>query len=210
MRFRFAVVLLVGGVAICPCGQAQTKHPAATSRAAKKGTAAPSVLADFAYPGEIRAFAGDRCPANWLPADGKEYSEAGHGALVAAIGDLWGSSGLGKFRVPDLQGMFLRGWNQGANGDPDAKDRTLPQGSPVDPNRKGDQVGSSQKDSLAQHHHTTTLTARWGDKYADTIGWGADNGQHPNGNFSNNTSEAGGSETRPRNVYVLFCIRDGK
>jgi hypothetical protein len=49
-----------------------------------------------------------------------------------------------------------------------------------------------------------------GDKYADTIGWSADNGQHPGGNFTIGTNAPGGNETRPTNAYVTYCIRDRK
>jgi microcystin-dependent protein len=190
---------------------------AAEQRAAKaKRPLGPETLKplppDFAYAGEVRAFAGEHCPANWLPADGKEYPDAGHKKLVAEIGDLWGTSAVGRFKVPDLRGIFLRGWNNKRDpmsGDPEAAKRNIPTGAPIDPTSQGDQVGTSQADEIVSHHHSTTATARWGDRYADTIGWGADNGQHPHGNFSIDTSAAGGAETRPRNAYVLYCIRDG-
>src|SRR4051812_36434165 len=64
---------------------------------------------DQAYAGEIRAFAGEKCPPNWLPADGTEYPEKDHKGLLAAIGDLWGATTISTFKVPDLRGVFLRG-----------------------------------------------------------------------------------------------------
>jgi microcystin-dependent protein len=168
------------------------------------------VLKGVAYPGEIRGFAGQNCPTGWLPADGREVKDSDHPALVGAIGDLWGSSAVGKFKLPDLRGVFVRGWNNNrSDGDPQAADRTVPQGAPIDPIRKGDQVGTYQEDQLKSHHHVTHATARWGDKYADTIGFGADNGQYPGGANTNlPTDDNGGLETRPKNVYVLFCVFD--
>jgi hypothetical protein len=165
---------------------------------------------DYAYPGEVRAFAGETCPTNWLLADSAEYPTAAHKRLEAAIGDLWGSSAPGMFKVPDLRGMFMRGWQQGRpvgdGGDPEAATRTIPPGAPIDPTAKGNHVGTSQGDTFTQHVHTTTLTGRWGDHHGDTPGWGIDDGQWAN--YSLPTSPAGGTETRPRNVYLLFCIRD--
>jgi hypothetical protein len=163
---------------------------------------------DYAYPGEVRAFAGETCPINWLVADGKEYPTSAHKRLEAAIGDLWGSSTTSTFQVPDLRGMFLRGWQQvrAGSGDPEAASRDIPPGAPIDPTGKGNHVGTYQGDTFTHHNHATTLTGRWGDHHGDTAGWGIDDGQW--GNYSIPTDSAGGAETRPRNVYLLFCIRD--
>jgi microcystin-dependent protein len=187
---------------------AQNKVPAK-----KVSQKAPLAAVPGEYPGEIRAFAGEQCPANWLVADGKELDTSAHKGLEAAISDLWGASAPGKFNLPDLRGVFLRGWNQsraGTGADPEAPGRQIPPGAPIDATLQGNQVGTYQDDQFGSHSHQITQTARWGDKVADTIGWGADNGQHPHGNFSIPTSAAGGPETRPKNVYILYCIRDGK
>jgi hypothetical protein len=181
------------------------------NRAAIRPAAAPVAVTDGSYPGEIRAFAGEACPSNWLPADGRELQVAAHASLNAAIGDLWGSTNVSSFQLPDLRGEFLRGWNHNRdNGDPSSRERIIPPGAPIDASRGSDQVGTSQRDQFLRHQHTTDLTARWGDKYADTIGFSADNGEHPHGGFSLPTTPTGGAETRPRNVYVLYCIRDGR
>jgi len=182
------------------------------SQIPKRPKAAPLAAAAGEYPGEIRAFAGEHCPANWLPANGAELDSGSHKSLEAAISDLWGARTTGKFYLPDLRGVFMRGWNKdraGQGSDPEAPGRQIPPGAPVDPAIKGNQVGTYQDDQIINHQHAITQTARWGDRYGNDIGWGADNGQHPNGNFTIPTSPAGGTETRPKNVYVLFCIRDG-
>jgi hypothetical protein len=67
----------------------------------------------------------------------------------------------------------------------------------MDPNKKGDQVGSSQSDQFQDHNHATTATARWGDRFGGPIGFGGDDGERPGGNQSLPTTHAGGSETRP-------------
>lgn len=198
----FAALLVTSYLA-----SAQTKLPVP-----KRPSKAAAAAVPGEYPGEVRAFAGEHCPANWLEADGRELDENAHKALAAAISDLWGASQPGKFNLPDLRGVFLRGWNMSRTGhgsDPEAKGREIPPGAPIDPTMAGNQVGTYQDDQLASHAHQITLTARWGDKFQDTIGWSADDGQHPHGNFPIPTSATGGLETRSKNVYVLFCIRDG-
>jgi hypothetical protein len=166
-------------------------------------------LSSGEYPGEIRMFGGVKCPTNWLPAEGQELLENQHKALFLAISDLWGSNSAGgnihKFNLPDMRGVFVRGWNHrrdGSMADPDAAARTLLPGAPYNPQAQGDQVGSQQSDEMLRHHHSTKLVGRWGDKYADYPGWGVDNGSHPHGEFSNPTDDVGGSENRPKNVYV--------
>ena len=198
------VVMLFGSLGL----SAQTKLPVPK----RPSKTPPAAAAPGEYPGEIRAFAGEHCPANWLEADGSELDSNAHKALEAAISDLWGASKPGKFNLPDLRGVFLRGWNMSRTGqgaDPEAKARQIPPGAPIDAAIQGNQVGTYQDDQLMNHNHQITQTARWGDRYGDDIGWGADNGQHPHGNFSIPTSSTGGTETRPKNVYILFCIRDG-
>lgn len=191
--------------------------PAFAQLAAKRPltpTSAPAAVATAGvYPGEVRAFAGPIPPKGWLVCDGREFSESEYQLLYQAIGDLWGSSAPGKFKIPDLRGLFLRGRNDtrvDRYNDPESAGRELSAGAPVDPALRGNQVGSLQGDQFFLHRHTTRLTARWGDKYGDTIGWGADNGQHPAGVISQDTDVSGGAETRPRNAYVLFCIFTGK
>ena len=205
MGYRLAVGTLL--LIVVGFGYRSVQAPLSVLAQSKRGGKAP-VGTNGLYPGEIRAFAGSSCPATWLVADGRELSDAQYPQLVGVIGDLWGTSAQGKFKLPDLRGMFLRGWNNGrGDGDPDAKGRTIPPGAPIS-GAQGDQLGTSQADDFKSHGHKTNATARWGDKYADTIGFSADNGTYPGGANTNlPTDAAGGSETRPKNVYVLYCIK---
>jgi hypothetical protein len=183
---------------------------ATQSKPLAAATAPNPLPPDYAYPGEVRAFAGEACPESWLVADGKEYPTSAHKRLEAAIGDRWGSSSTSTFKVPDLRGMFLRGWQRdrvASEGDPEAASRAIPPGAPIDA-AGGNHVGTFQGDMFARHSHTTTLTGRWGDHHGDTAGWGYDDGNWPGGGVGIATSTEGGAETRPRNVYLLFCIRD--
>src|SRR5215471_11320816 len=113
------------GLCFCVLGIGVVTFVAQTKLAAPKQSLAapPKMVAPGEFAGEIRAFGGQACPTNWLVADGTELPEAGHASLLAAIGDLWGSTETGKFKLPDLRGSFLRGWNQGRDGrgsDPEA------------------------------------------------------------------------------------------
>lgn len=165
----------------------------------------PPMTASGEYAGEIRIFAAENCPANWLQAKGQSLEIRKHQKLFDAIGTLWGSSSTGHFNLPDLRGQFVRGWDANSGIDPEATLRTLPPGAPVSNTAKGDQVGSQQPESVAAHSHDLAAPGHWGDKYGSTAGWSRDNGVLEATTVA--TSAVGGKETRPKNVAVLFCIR---
>ena len=141
--------------------------------------------AAFAAPvGSVQYFALPSAPAGWIKANGAEVSRTTYAALFAAIGTTYGAgNGSTTFKLPDLRGEFIRGWDEGRGADP------------------GRVFGSWQGDEFRSHNHGTPYN------------------QHVVSNTSsgavmmvgsNNTawtSSAGGSETRPRNVALLPCIK---
>ncbi|WP_208442323.1 phage tail protein [Bartonella raoultii] len=87
--------------------------------------------------GFIGAFAMESLPAGWLLCDGRSYSREKYRDLFATIGTLWGHDGdETTFNVPDLRGMFLRGFDY--LGSVDA----------------GRHFGSVQQGSLREHDHS--------------------------------------------------------
>jgi microcystin-dependent protein len=92
--------------------------------------------------------------------------------------------GSTTFNVPDFRGEFLRGWDDGRA---------------VDANRA---FGSAQVDDLKSHSHTLPMQVSGSGSY------GAGGGGVPMINGSGSvTGAAGGTETRPRNVALLACIK---
>lgn len=62
--------------------------------------------------GFIGIFAMERLPDGWLPCDGSAYSRDTYHNLFATIGTMWSQGGdETTFNVPDLRGMFLRGFD---------------------------------------------------------------------------------------------------
>jgi microcystin-dependent protein len=89
-------------------------------------------------PGAVQAFAVRSAPEGWLPCDGREISRQHYARLFQAIGTAFGDGdGETTFHLPDLQGLFVRGWD--AWGD-------------VDPERK---FGSLQEDAFQGHRHAS-------------------------------------------------------
>lgn len=161
-------------------------------------------------------------PAGYLECDGSALSRTTYAALYAVLGTTYGK-GAGTtasttFRVPDLRGEFIRGWDHGRGIDPDRAART-DRGDGT----TGDKVGARQAAVTKSHHHiglynSPYLTGRhylYGFKH-NGFNPGIGVGAFPNilaGRHDNNTAKAiktgdtGGNETRPRNVAVMFAIK---
>lgn len=183
-------------------------------------TMKPSALGDGAYTGEIRAFAGPLCPNGWRVCDGRAYPTKVGGAddpLFLVIGDYWGRPDALTYRVPDLRGVFLRGWSADKKEserfrDKDVLSREILEGAPKPPIGSPNQVGTYQIDSAGPHTHpyeyTTAQRRDGGGGGSGANDWynpERDNDRH----VPTSTSPNAEHETRPVNAYVMFCIRDG-
>jgi microcystin-dependent protein len=68
--------------------------------------------------GATMMFARNTCPSGWIPADGQAVSRATYAVLFAAIGVSFGvGDGVSTFTLPDLRGEFVRGWDDGRGAD---------------------------------------------------------------------------------------------
>lgn len=139
--------------------------------------------------GAVQAFAMNTAPTGWLKANGAAVSRTTYAALFAAIGTTYGAGdGVTTFNLPDLRGEFIRGWDDGRG---------------VDPART---FGSTQADELKSHSHNysarTGTTAVNGDINGVPL-------KTTTGSADNNaeTLPTGGTETRPRNIALLYCIK---
>ncbi len=99
-------------------------------------------------PGTIVAFAGstNSLPPGWLICNGDVKDRVQFPALFEALGTIYGKGNRdGEFKLPDLRGMFLRGWSAGSDRD---RDRGF---------------GSVQGQSTAQPQNPLTVTIAGGD-----------------------------------------------
>lgn len=67
--------------------------------------------------GDIKYRAGNVVPDTWMEADGRLLSRSTYAELFAVIGTTYGSTNGSNFRLPDLRGEFLRGWDNGRGVD---------------------------------------------------------------------------------------------
>lgn len=132
-------------------------------------------------PGAVMSFAMNVPPTGWLSANGAAVSRTTYAALFAAIGTTFGAGdGSTTFNLPDMRGEFMRGWDNGRGVD------------------SGRVFGSSQSDDLKAHTHTTPI---------GFSGAGSSGGAGGTSGFSSTSGSTGGTETRPRNIALLVCIK---
>jgi microcystin-dependent protein len=154
--------------------------------------------------GAVQAFAMNSAPTGWLAADGTAVSRSTYAALFSAISTTYGAGdGSTTFALPDLRGYFVRG--SGINGDlteagtfgakqahafESHRHFVMSNGSGVaisDGNQTMQMIGNQGDNPFSyQLFGTTSLTAQ------------ANTGP---------TSSTGGTETRPANIAMLYCIK---
>jgi microcystin-dependent protein len=93
-------------------------------------------------------------PAGWMVCDGRKLDRARFPELFTVIGYRYllkdEKPGVLYYRLPDLQGYFLRGVDPNNTIDPDPTARKTPAGEDAKPQR----VGSVQGFALQRHEHT--------------------------------------------------------
>jgi len=136
--------------------------------------------------GSVFALATTTVPSGYLECDGSAVSRTTYADLFAAISTTFGAgNGSSTFNLPNLQGEFIRGWDNGRG---------------VDDSRT---FGSAQADEIKSHLHTYTrsLSPSSGQ---DQAGSGSGDAVRYE---TQNTSSTGGTETRPRNIALMYVIK---
>lgn len=138
--------------------------------------------------GSVITFAGKTAPAGYLICDGSSVGKTAYPDLFSAIGTTYGFGEFAyEFKLPDLRGEFIRGFDGGRG---------------VDTNRS---FGSAQSDDIKNHTHagnsgpaTSSTSDLKGGAFRSS-----DQGSYNTGEFPGSDS----TETRPRNVAMLYCIK---
>ena len=142
--------------------------------------------ANFAPAGVVQYFAQQIAPEGWLKANGSAVSRSQYVDLFAAISTTFGvGDGSTTFNLPDLRGEFVRGFDDGRGVD------------------TGRTLGSCQGEALKSHNHLCAtyngVTGSYETAYTT--------GGYDYGDEAPPTTSTGDTETRPRNVALLACIK---
>ena len=136
--------------------------------------------------GAIYAMGTSTVPTGFLECNGAAVSRSTYATLFSTISTTFGAGdGSSTFNLPDLRGEFIRGWDNSRGVD------------------SGRSLGSTQDEAFKAHTHT----------YIDQQ-------NHSSGNYrwwkggdndcvaaDKQTESTGGSETRPRNVALMYVIK---
>lgn len=192
--------------------------------------------------GLIAYFASTTAPSGWIKANGAVLPIVSYQNLFNALpkqsngNTIWWLPGDGpaNFRLPDLRGQFIRGWNDGISNGNTTNTGTNPTIPTTDSGRT---IGTTQADAYASHTHGINDPGHshgvndpgHSHTYQGFSGGVGEGGNYPLAveyNFTtNNTSAAGtgisigatgtgititstgSTETRPTNVALLACIK---
>lgn len=158
------------------------------------------MIVGFACPPTIDSL--DNVPAGWFFCDGSAVSRITYSTLFDTIGTYWGEGdGSSTFNLPDLRGEFLRGIDEGKGVD---ADRLFASSQSED---LGQHDHSSVDSSLSQSYRLINTFDAGGQAYwsfaRETIGFGTVYTIFEN---LGRTSSVG-SESRPRNISISYCIK---
>lgn len=178
--------------------------------------------------GTIQAFATNSIPDGWMICDGRALCVNDYPDLYCAIGTMYGQKDDKHFMIPDLQGRFIRGWDR--DGKTDAK-REL--GSYQDDALQGHAHNVESCSENGRHYHVIgykhypTQEANIGYstyQHEHVIDHGSSekkgnrstdyDGNHKHEivigapkDYSSYGTIRIETETRPKNVALLFCIK---
>ena len=158
---------------------------------AAMGSALVTRLKEAIPVGVIVSYGSSISPNEWLICDGSYLSRSSYSRLFNVIGITFGNTNSSNFRLPDLRGEFIRGLDSGRGADPDS----------------GRNLGSFQNEEFKEHRHTLKGNDRE-DIAGQSLAAGLYSDDAENTTTDpNSISQAGGDETRPRNVALNFIIK---
>lgn len=146
---------------------------------------------NFWMPGDIKGTLIATVPTGWLKCNGAVKNRADFPALFAAIGTTYnlGTETGSQFRIPEMRGEFIRGWDDGRGAD------------------GGRALGSFQDWMIVQHQHAgVPLLQGDTDRGTQSSNYSVDN----NGNTGDIAGVSGariGAEVRPRNIATQWLIK---
>jgi len=177
-----------------------------------------------APPGTVAFFATTTAPAGWIKANGAVLRQADYHALFTVLpkqsnnNTIWWQStdGPSNFRIPDLRGQFIRGWNDGIGA---ANYATTPTSTlPVPTTDAGRSFGNTQvayagyntfsvafddgDDRIASQKSIFNMTING--SLLGTRNTGGNNYSYTGGPIDVGTKPG---DTRPTNIALLACIK---
>lgn len=183
--------------------------------------------------GSIQCFALEKAPDGWLECFGQEVLVDKYPSLYCVVGNRWGGEPNKTFVIPNLQGIFIRGWDKDGNIDAEREFGTF-QNDAIQGHGHHFNSANLKIESSGSHEHTTygertdvkapgafstdRTVLRYLNSSGPDEGHTSQNGSHSHGMKTTHnpvsdptTSKHGvvrnDIETRPKNIALLYCIK---
>jgi hypothetical protein len=193
--------------------------PTATNELTRKDYV-DSLTTQATPPGTVAFLATTTAPTGWIKANGAVLRQADYPALFAVLPKqtngqtIWWQStdGPSNFRIPDLRGQFIRGWNDGIGAV--NYGTTPPSTLPIPTTDAGRSFGVTQVDAFKNHQHKfgadDQIMSQGGYTRIDSFPYDASSTTSGGGGGARTKDDStnfGDTETRPTNVNLLACIK---
>ena len=159
-------------------------------------------------------------PSGYLECNGQSVSRTTFAALFAVIGTQYGANNSSTFKVPDLRGEFIRGFDNGRGVD---SGRSIATSQSHQHPQHNHNVSASSSSSVTDPGHKHTMNFNLGNLISSGGAFGMkDSGTADRMNTattgisvatttsisqSNRGGTSNSSETRPRNVAMMYIIK---
>jgi hypothetical protein len=146
--------------------------------------------------GGIMMFTVAGIPTGWLECDGRDLSINEYNVLYGVIGQNYKTnSGLAntRFQIPDMRGLFVRGWAHGSDID-----------------YAGRPLGSKQEDEFESHTHELVIQSMMSNPPVGEVPIEpimVENYTERLNSTQQILNAGGGTETRPKNIALIYCIK---
>jgi microcystin-dependent protein len=171
--------------------------------------------------GSVAAFATTTPPPDWLECNGQAISRTQYARLFARISTTFGQGdGATTFNVPDLRGLVIRGWDHGRGLDSGRSFGSL-QGDAFQDHQHSFS-GTDASIGGGSHSHVDHNGGFWENiklsgggnasirqyvGFARTWAESHAHGYRPSGSVSNAITGSRASETRIKNLALMYCIK---
>lgn len=149
-------------------------------------------------PGTVKMWAGQvsKIPEGYMLCNGDELSKDIYSELFDVLGTAFGGNGISSFKLPDLRGRFIVGYDNSANSDYNGIGNT-----------GGEDKVTLTVEEMPEHDHNISFTEeKWGDN-ANSRPFPSASGT---ASYSAVTKPAGGGkshENRPRYFTLAYIIK---
>ena len=160
--------------------------------------------------GAISFFASSSAPSGWLKANGAAVSRTTYATLFAAIGTTFGAgNGSTTFNLPDLRGQFVRGWDNERGLDPGrllGSDQDYATAAPKTTNPERI-LGDGTKAPLSNATNPSVAAFARPGRSGENVTITTSDSNNAAVELDLRNALLGDSETRPRNIALLACIK---